>query len=472
MYQSIVYGGSSLTRRDPETLQLVPHAAEHWTVSADRRTYTFRLRDLAWSDGRPMTAADFVWTYQQAIKPENRYFRVDALAPIASYRALDPRTLEVTLTDDLVVGLETADYITPLPRHVWERYDWNDPAENPEIMHPTVGNGAWILDEWRLNERTTFVANDHFVLGKPKIGSLVVRIFGGRDVPYDALAAGDVDAVALPPIEDREPPDHIDVHRYYAAASGYTFIGFNMRRPVVQDRHVRAAIAYATDRDAIIDVLLSGRARPVYAHYTQSSWAYNPDVQRYDFSPEQAREQFRQAGYSPDSDGRLVKDGRPLTLTLALNTPNFVREGIAYLLGEQLDELGVRLDVREFEFQRYLDFIKTPPYDYDLYILGWTGTIDPHWANQIWSEETIPALNTGGYVNREVERLFARGAREFDMEQRRQIYGQIQRLLADELPYVFLFEGESAYGVNRRIGGVVPTRLGVTYNLHEWFIRE
>ncbi len=103
---------------------------------------------------------------------------------------------------------------------------------------------------------------------------------------------------------------------------------------------------------------------------------------------------------------------------------------------------------------------------------GWQATIDPHWMYQIWSEENIPDLNAGAYVNKQVEELFKQGAREFDRERRKQIYQEIQRILAEDQPYIFLYMPKSYEGINKRIAGIKPSPLGLDWNIEEWYVAQ
>jgi len=477
-YQEYVYGGGDLVRHDRDTLELAPNAAERFDVSADRRVYTFTLRDLRWSDGAPLTTADYVWTFEQARKAENRYPFAGNLAAIDSYLARDPRTLVVTLREAGAVGLEEANQITPLPKHIWERYPWGDPAANPEINKPTVGSGMWNLREWRRNQSVQFVANEQYHGGRPKLDEYTIRILGSQALVYEGLKTGEIDYAGFQPTDYREAKGlpGLNVYEWYPANPGWSYIGFNFRRPTLQDPRVRRAIAHATDRGGIIDALLYGLARPTYANYPPSSPVYNPDVERYDFDPDRARSLFREAGYDL-AGGKLTKGGRPLALKLLFGpATSSLREGIATILQQELGRLGLDLEVQGLETGAYLDRLKSEPFDYDLWVLSWSTTVDPHYSYQIWSEASIPSLNNGAYVNKEVERLYAEGLRESDRDRRRAIYGRIQRIINEDLPYVFLYTPLSYVGVNKRIGGIVPkpnliNPSGIEYNMHEWFVR-
>lgn len=472
-YQDYVYGGGGLLRYNPETLDIEGHAAEKWEQSADKKTVTFTLKDIKWSDGKPMTTEDYVWTYEQLKKPENKYPYSTNFDPIESVVAVDPKTLRVTVKEPIAV-LENWDVVTPLPKHVWEKLDWADPVKNPEIQNPTVGNGMWKVKEWKKDQFITFVANDSYFEGRPNIDQFTVKVFGTQALAFQALKSGEVDfngSVQPSDYKELKTLSGVNTFEWYSARGSWSYVGFNFRRKQLQDLNVRRAIAYATDRKGIIESLVYGLGRPTYSVYPQSSWAYNPNVEKYEFDPKKSADLFKQAGYTLQNK-KLTKDGEQLKLKILYNTPNPVREGIATLLKQQLEELGATVEVQGMEFQAYLDAIKKEPYDYDLFVLGWNATLEPHFMQQVWAEKQIPALNSGAYVNKQVEQLYDQGSKEFDREKRKQIYGQIQKILADELPYVFLYEGLQYAGVSKKVGGIKATRRGITYNLHQWYITK
>lgn len=473
-YQGWVYDGA-LTSFDPQTLEPIPNIAEKWTVSDDKKTYTFTLRDVKWSDGTPMTTADYVYNFEQAFNPDNKFPYRSELERIESYKALDARTLQVTMKEALVTGLQQADLLSRiLPKHIWEKYDWNDPTKNPEMMAPTVGNGPFKLKEWRSQNLATFVANDTYWKGRPNIDEFNYRFFGTTTLAYQALKSGEIDFYAIQPqdVKDAKAQSSLNVLPYYTVTGGYNFMGFNLRRPWFQDVRVRQAIAYATDRKGIIESVAYGQGRPVYSTFTQSAWVYNDKVEKYDYNPKKSEDLLKQAGYTLGGDKKLRKDGQTLKLSILFNTGNNVREGIATVMQQQLNELGIEAEVQPLEFQSYIQKITSAPFDYDLYVLGWTATVEPSLAKQIWEEKGIPQLNSGAYINKEVETLFDDGVKEFDREKRKAIYGKIQEILARDLPYVFLYEGQANFGHNKRMGGFVPAKLAITHNIQEWYINK
>jgi len=474
-YQGLVYGGSLLDRDPQHPEQFIGRFAASWTVSDDGLTYTFTLRpDLVWSDGQPLTADDFKWTYDQASNPANAWPYLSTIEPIASYDAPDERTVVVRLKEPLAVGLELANTITPLPRHVWEQLDWNDPARNPEIEAPTVGSGPFLLQEWVRDDHATFVPNDHYFKGRPRLERYTIRIAGTAQIAYQWLKAGEVDVSTFSPGDyaDAKRQDNFTVYEWWPATGDWSYVGYNLRQPALQDVRVRRALAYAVDRQAIIDRLLYGLAEPIYSTFAPTCWCYDPDVPHRDYDLDRARALLDEAGYVPGADGIRARDGTRLALRLLYGpNTNRTRQLIATVLQASFHQIGVDVQITGLEWSAYLAALRTPPFAWDLNVGGWSATVDPHWMYQIWSAEGIPDLNAGAYQNPTVEALFEQGAHELDQAKRKPIYDEIQRILAEDQPYIFLYANKAYEGVNNRLGGIVPSPLGLDWNLEQWYVR-
>ena len=473
-YQGLVYGGSLVTY-DPKSLDLIPEAAKSWRISDDKLTYTFTLRDdLVWSDGTPITSADYKWTFDQLLKPENQYAYISNLAPIASYEATDPKTILVKLKEPVVVGLETADAVTPLPKHVWESLDWTDPQKNPQIMAPTVASGPYKLQEWRKDDRAVFVANERYYDGKPLIETFTYRIVPSNEIAFQMLKTGEVDLAGFAPdnYEEAKKLPNATVYEWWPAAAQWLYLGFNFRREPWQDPQVRHALAHAIDRDGIAQYVQLGLAEPTYSVFPPSSWVYNPDVPKYEHDMDRAKALLDQAGWKPGPNGLRQKDGKPLTLKILYGPPTSkTSERVAQVAQQAWTDLGIQVEVQTREWGTYLNELKSEPFDWDVNVGAWSSTIEPHFMQQIWMEASIPQLNHVAYVNKRVEGLFDQGVREFDREKRKQIYGEIQRIMSEESPYVFLTYSKSYIGVSNRIGGIEPTALGIGWNRERWFVK-
>jgi peptide/nickel transport system substrate-binding protein len=474
-YINYLYAGG-MTKYDPNTLEPQPNMAERWEVSADKLTYNWYLRkDVKWSDGKPLTSDDWLWTFQQVANPDNKYpYKSSTVDPIADITAPEPYRLVVKLKEPLVVGLEQADPPNPLPRHVWEKYDWNDPAKNPEVSQPTVVSGMFKLKTWRRDDYAEFEANDLYWQGRPLLDGMLIRIVPDPNVAYQMLKSGEIDSGIVQPNDFDEAKAHplLKLYQWEPAVAQWDYIGFNLRRPILQDAALRRALAFATNRNAISKAVYNDLARPTFSAYPPTSWVYNPDVPKYDLDPKKAAEELDAAGWKLAPGAKVrSKDGQQLNLKLLFG-PNTSkqREQTAVIAQQAYAEIGVGLTVQGMEWGAFLATIKKEPFDWDLQVGGWQATLDPHWMVQIWSQASIPELNAGAYVSKRVEELFDQGSKEFDRDKRKKVYQEIQQILSTDLPYIFLVYGLGWTFLNKRVHVNAPTKLGINYERHKWWI--
>ncbi len=480
-YQGMVYT-SGLLRLDENTLDYIPNMAESYTISEDALTFTFNLRhDMKWSDGEPITAHDFQFVYDKAIDPANEYPYVSQLGFITSYKALDDYTLEIKTAEVYAPALgQMSGLLTPLPKHIWENLDWKDPAKNPEINHPSVVSGPYKLVEWQRDQFVIFEANaNYWYHGRPNFDRYVIEIVPDQDIAYQKMKSGESDTGIITPenLEEARALDNVTVYEWWPAAASWTYIGMNMRREgaPTQDANVRHGIAYAIDKQLLTDEVMLGMAKRICSAYPETSWVYNPDVPCYDYDVDAAIAAFAEAGYTYDGEQMLDADGNQLTLKLAYGpTTSKVGELIAVTVQDFLSKVGINAEIQALEWSSYLDLIKGT--DWDLYIGSWSTTIEPHIMYTIWAEESVPnpanpdGLNRVGYINPDVDALFDEGGKTYDVAIRKEKYGEVQRIIAEDAPYVFLYYRKAWSGQNNRIQGIDPRPLGIGWNSDDWYI--
>jgi peptide/nickel transport system substrate-binding protein len=476
--QATVYAGG-LLRLHEDTLEYVPNMAESYSISEDGLTFTFKLReDMFWSDGEPLTAQDFKWTYDQATNPDNGYPYLSQLEFITSYEALDDYTLEIKIAEVYAPALgQMSGLITPLPKHIWENLPWDDPEQNPEINNPSVVSGPYKLTEWIRDQRVIFEANEmYWYHGAPNIESTLTEIVPDTDISYQKLVSGEADTGPITPekLEEARQLDNVTVYEWWPAAASWSYIGLNMREGfATHDINVRHGLAYAIDKQLLTDEVMLGQAKRLCSVYPETSWVYNPDVPCYDYNVEQAIAEFAEAGFTLDGETMVDAEGNPLTLKLVYGpNTNKVRELIAVTVQDYLRDIGVTVDIQALEWSAFLDTIHSAEPDWDMFIGGWSATIEPHIMYTIWAEESIPNLNSVAYINKEVDQLFKEGGATYDNEVRKEKYGEVQRIIAEEAPYIFLYYSKAWSGQNNRIQGIDPRTLGIGWNSEDWFIRE
>lgn len=476
-YQALVYAGG-LLRYDENTLELIPNMAESYTVSEDGLTYTFTLRQgMIWSDDQPITAQDFKWTFDQAMNPDNEFPYLSDFDFVASFEALDDYTLEVKTKDVHAPGLDAISGITPLPKHVWEKLDWSDPEKNPEINSPTVISGPYKLVEWKRDQYAIFESNPKFWYhGAPNITRYVVEIVPDEDVAFEKLRTGEVDTADISPekVEEARNLENTTLYEWWPARASWEYVGMNAREGFpTHDVNVRRGLAYAIDKDLLTDEAMLGMGKRQCSIYPETAWVFNPDVPCYDYDPDKAIEELAKAGYTYDGSKMVDANGQQLTLKLVYGpNSNSTRELIAVTVQDYLSRIGIQVDVQAMEWSAYLDALAADEPDWDLDVIGWSASIEPSFMCTLFAAENIPDLNEVAYTNAEVDQLCAEASATFDPAVRKEKYQTVQRLLAEDAPYIFLYYGKAWSGQSKRVQGITPTVLGITWNREDWFIKE
>jgi peptide/nickel transport system substrate-binding protein len=477
-YQAMVYTGG-LLRLDENTLEYIPNMAESYTISEDGLTFTFNLRrDMKWSDGQPITAHDFKWTYDQVTNPDNGFPYLSQLDFITSYEALDDYTLEIKIGEVYAPALgQMAGLITPLPKHVWEDLDWSDPETNPEINSPSVFSGPYKLVEWKRDQFVVFEGNENYWYhGAPNMERQVLEIVPDQDIAYQKMKSGETDTGPITPenLEEARQLDNVTVYEWWPAAALWSYVGLNMREGFpTHDINVRHGLSYAIDKQLLTDEVMLGQAKRLCSVFPETSWVYNPDVPCYEYDPDKALEEFAKSGYTFEDGKLLDENGEQFKLKLIYG-PNTdqTRELIAVTIQDYLRDVGIDLEIQALEWSSFLETKNREGSDWDMFLGTWRATIEPHIMYTIWAEENIPQLNSVAYVNKEVEALFDEAGRTYDTEFRKDNYGEVQRIIAEDAPYIFLFYNKSWSGQNNRIQGIQPTALGIGWNYEDWYIEE
>jgi peptide/nickel transport system substrate-binding protein len=232
----------------------------------------------------------------------------------------------------------------------------------------------------------------------------------------------------------------------------YAYIGFNMRDPVVADRRVRQAIGYAINQRAIVDYLRRGLARPAVGLLPSQTWAFEPDVRQFDYNPERARQLLDEAGLrDPDADGPMSR----VRLSLKISTNEETRLQ-STAIQEDLRRVGIDLDLRSYEFATfYADVLKG---NFQLFSLQWVGgaLVDPDILRRVFhSTQTPPAgFNRGYYSNPDVDRLIDLAGAARSESERKRYYGEAQKLIAEDVPYISLWNRTNVAVAQRRLEGL------------------
>jgi len=300
-------------------------------------------------------------------------------------------------------------------------------------QHP-VGSGPFRLVGMEQEKEVVIARDDDYWGAKPHVARVRFTVVpdtttralelrkGSADIAINALTPDMVLALAKDP----------DLRVQRAPGTILTYLALNLRDPILKDVRVRQALAYAIDRRPLIHYLWRDQARPAAGVLPVQHWAYDADVRTYDYDPQRARALLDQAGYP-------AVNGVRFHLTMKTSTEETSRL-LAAVLQQQLRDVGIALDIRSYEFATfYADVVKGA---FQLFSLRWIGgNEDPDIFEHVFHSASIPPkrANRGFYSNPRVDALIDQGRREFDQGKRRQIYAQVQQILAEELPYINLW---------------------------------
>ena len=456
--------GAGLLELDANSLEYRPYAASEWSMAPDGRTLTFKLRnDLKWSDGQPITVQDYVFAFEQASKEENNYVGLEDMERIESFTAPDANTIVVrmreTLARDLAIGAAVA--VSPVPRHVWEGKSWLDPVANPEIIKPTVVSGPYVLTDWNTAEGATFGRNPNWFKGASTIERIVYRPGQQPTVAYELLRSNQAHwAPAIPPSQYTEAKQNpnLTMHEWNPANGLYRLIEFNLNREVLKDKRVREALSRSLNRQDLIQVAENNLGQPQYSFLNPSNsrW-YNQDVEKYEFDMNRAKALLQEAGLRLEGNRLLGPDGQQVRLQVLFPVSSSPRQKIATYMQQQYRQLGIELEVRGLDPYAYFEEVQKM--NYDLSIGSWGGgSIDPDLSSK-GQYLTGGQQNRTGFSNPRIDQLFQQGAVEQDDARRKQIYAEIQKIVTDELPSMFLYSAVSFSPTSKRVTGIQTTRL-------------
>lgn len=416
--------------------EVLPSLAEEWDISDDGTVYTFKLvKNASWHDGQPFTAKDVKFTYDMIFELDDYYART-LISLVEEVKMIDDYTIEMVLSSpDATFLTNLADLYSNsqiiLPEHLWNGTDYET---NPHNESP-IGTGPFKFSEWVRGSFLTLEANENYWRGKPYLDTYVIREFTDVSTIVAALAAGEVDhdfsaeASVVPPTEStRLANQNDDLELFLWPGTRIYHIQFNMRVAPFNDTRVRQAIAYALDRDRIVDIVTDGSQEASKHMYIEDHWATNPDVVYPDVDLEEAKRLLDEAGYPEGTDGVRMK-------LQFIGVQSVTSE--CELIVQDLTKVGIDAELIVNEWSWYVENIiegvLQDPYAFTFAMRGGSHGPDPgKFEDYLGTGRT--SGNMMNYSNADVDNLFAMGKDTADPEVRKDYYYQIQEIIYDDMP--------------------------------------
>ena len=463
----------SLLKYD-KNLNLVGQLAESWAVSEDKLSITFKLKpNLTWSDGKPLTSEDCVFTLHliQDDKTQSPY-KSDYMKVISA-KALDARTFEVRYKEIFSPALATWASLAILPKHVFQGVNIMDTELS---RHPKASIGPYFLEHWQPQQSITLKANPHYFDGDVWIDKRITRIIPDPATQFLELSAGNIDMANLTPTQytrlfDNNPRLKREYKRYKYLGFSYTYLGFNLKRKPFDDIRVRQALAYAIDRQELVDGVLLGLGEALATPYKPGTRWVNQNLKPRPFDLDKAKALLAEAGWNKAEGQRfLQKNGKPLSFTILTNNGNKKRADTATIIQQRLQQLGIQVNIRLVEWSAFIEnFINQR--NFDAVILGWSLSPDPDQFN-IWhsSQTGERQFNFLSYSNPKVDEALEQARLTFDLDEQKRWYDIMQQEIYHDVPVVFLYAGYSLPAIHKRIQGIEVAPAGIGYNSEKWFI--
>lgn len=445
---------------------LIPALAESVPkVDSDGVTWTFKLRkDVKWSDGRPLTADDVVFTYTLLYDPayeavKSRY-RPDFKQYTESVKAPDQYTVVMKTKQPVAPWLESYVAIARiLPKHILGNIKPEEINNADFNKAPSVVNGVFKFVKWDKGAQVTLARNENYYGGQSHLDTYIYKVLGDSLAVTNQLKTGEADVGAV----DRSLWDDLataaNVNRVSFTAPTFEYYGYQTdpNNPakrasgkIFSDKAVRQALYYALDRQKLAERVYFKQAVPADSVIPSVSWAYKGNVkQKYPFDRKKAEDMLDAAGWRKGPDGIRQKDGIPMKFEMITNVGNKTREDTIVVMKEQWRQIGVDLTTKPIQFTEYLKTAQTR--DFDTYMGGISAGLDPDDSLFYHSRLIGKSLNRMGYNNPEVDKLIDDAVATPDRAKRKDMYAKIQDILSEDVPAPMLVWAKALYGVSKRV---------------------
>ena len=437
LYSNVFEG---LTKFGPSG-EILPGLAKSWEVSDNGTVYTFRLQDdVTFHDGTEMTAEDVVFTLDRARADDSTNAQKALFAGIERVEAIDPQTVRVTLSapdGSFLFNMAWGDAVIVAPESI------HDIKQNP------VGTGPFRFEDWVQGDSIDLVRYPDYWGEAPALERATFRFISDPTAAFAAMMAEDIDAFISYPAPENLPQFEADPRFQVLIGSteGETILAINNAAPPFDDPKVREAIAYAIDRQAIIDGAMFGYGQPIGSHFAPHNPDYVDLTSLSPHDPERARALLEEAGHGQ------------ITASLKLPPPSYARRG-GEIIASQLRDVGIQTEITNLEWAQWLEEVFNGK-DFDLTIISHTEPMDIN----IYARPDYYFQ----YDNPEFQELMADLSGKIDVEARGELLQEAQRIIAEDFVNGFLFQLAQVSVARAGLEGLwanAPTQVVDLTNVH------
>ena len=475
----------SLLDRNKDTYEWEPLLAKKWEVSPDGKYFVFELHDdLKWSDGKPLTVKDVKFSFEA--RKDKAYGGITSLPyfeKLDSVEIIGEKKIKVHINEPYFGNFRVIAGMSVIPEHIYK-----DPTL--KLSKTIIGSGPYVIDRYIRGKMIVLKKNPLWAdrspssrQGKWQFKTVVFRFVKEQVDAILKMEKKQLDYTELTAESFFQKTNHSPwgtqirkVKYQNSLPSGYSYVGFNLRNPIFQDKRVRKALAHLFNRK-----LMNKKFDHNQKELARGPWYFwneyaDPSVPAIEFDPQKAMSLLNLAGWvDRNKNGVLDKvvNGKTQELAFSITYSHSSQsEKYLTLYQEALKQVGVQLSLKVLDWASFLRLLDDK--NFDAVMLGWGGgsvDVDP---KQIWHSTSarFKGSNFIGYSNPKVDALIDKGRSQLNKKKRVEIFRKVYKLIAEDVPYLFLFNTRVGfYAVNQRISTPVDT---FKYDLgkHYWSLQE
>lgn len=453
-----------------EDMSIEPLLAESWKFNGDQSVDLNLRTGVRWHDGEPLTVDDVIFTFN-IIKG-----KIKGISRISLYRQslkdvidiikVDENIIRVSLSGNVANALEVMTFPI-LPEHIFQGNQIQD-LEQDDLN--VVGTGMYELKEYEKTRRISLVRNNDYWGDKPYIEEINALIVPDEDAQLSLFENGDIDFVYTNIVDWGKYTDDKTIRHEEFVIPNYEFIGINFRKDILNNINIRKAIAYSIDREKIVNNIYLGHATVADYPVMPNSWLYDYSKIQLGLNSNLAANFLDEAGYTlkKNNDFRTNEKGEIINLKLITNTNNLLRDQTVLLIQEDLNKMGIDLEVEFLEWEDLEKQIITS--NYDLLLGGWELSYIPNFTD-VFHSSAIGSSNFIAYNNEELDALLDIYLTSTNLTLKEQRFSDLEEHIVRELPYISLFFKNGAIIVNQKIkGDLKPQSYNIFSNINNWYI--
>jgi ABC-type transport system substrate-binding protein len=494
-YFASFHGENYLSADPPIDSELLSfYAGELLPATEHNPIIEFNLRkNVAFHDGHIFDAHDVKFTYDAIMNSKNLSPRIADYEPVKEVLAVDPLTVRIAYKRLYSPAIGTW-AMGILPEHLLNAEVLRTEAlrlgKDPEIFsmrqsafnrHP-IGCGPFVFREWKSDQFIVLDRFDGYWEGPPNYKKYVFRVIPDLLTQEMEFYAGTIDSYGVQPHQVKRLKEDPRFQSFSGPSFGYTYIGYNMRRSPFDDRRVRQALSMAIDLNKIIKFVIYNQGEPITGPFVKQTDYYNHNVKPVAYDPQGALRLLAEAGWKPNAEGWLERNGQRLQFTLITNSGNDIRKAILAIAQDSWKQIGIDVRTDLLEWSVFIQE-RVNKLDFDALVLGWSMGIDPD-LYQIWHSSQIGPhqLNFVGFKNKEADDLIVKIRQEYDHDRQVEDCHRLHEIIAQMQPYTFLYVGRWTAILDKRIvireiddsGNAVykkitPTKTGnYTFYFNKW----